>query len=81
MFFNVNLGFANVYTPRNICLYPPNFKFLEITLLFTVPMLFIVQMLFIVCAHAVQMLLQKNVQCDKILYDLVDNLVFYHTVN
>jgi len=32
MFFNVNLHFSHVYTSPNICLYPPNFKFLEITL-------------------------------------------------
>jgi len=30
--FNVNLRFAHVYNTPNICLYPPNFKFLEITL-------------------------------------------------
>jgi len=36
MFFNVNLGFAHVYTSRTFYLYPPpsrNLKFLEITLL------------------------------------------------
>jgi len=33
MLLNVNLRFPHVYTlPPNICLYPPNFKFLEITL-------------------------------------------------
>jgi len=34
IFFNVNLGFEHVYTPPpNICQYPTNLKFLEITLL------------------------------------------------
>jgi len=32
MFFNVNLCFAHFCTPQNICLHPPNFEFLEITL-------------------------------------------------
>jgi len=32
MFSNINLPFAHIYTPPNILLYPPNFKFLEITL-------------------------------------------------
>jgi len=32
MFFNVNLLSKHVYTPRQMCVYPPNFKFLEITL-------------------------------------------------
>jgi len=33
MCFNVNLSFEHVYTPSNICPYPPlYFKFLEITL-------------------------------------------------
>jgi len=37
LFFDVNLRFAHVYTPPNICRYPPNFKFLEITLYATSP--------------------------------------------
>jgi len=32
MFFDVNLRFAHAYTAPNIRLYPPNFKFLELTL-------------------------------------------------
>jgi len=32
IFCNVNLRFPHVYTPSNICPYPPDFKFLEITL-------------------------------------------------
>jgi len=32
MFFDVNVPFTHVYTPPNICQYPPNFKFLEISL-------------------------------------------------
>jgi len=31
-FLNVNLLIVDVYTPAYICLYPPNFKFLEIIL-------------------------------------------------